>query len=566
MMASCSWPVRSQVLRVVVWLTMLVLLLGIYQSCTSPDSVWLSFSFVGSRPFFLLAPELPSDGQQRPTTDFQTAPSPSSYGREDATRIHPSLNSSVSSETMARTGSTKAEGARSAPTNEVDDRGDSWVGVADPDLKENTALPPSEEIPKGSKDLNSGISEDLDLQNGSTTPFARTRIIKYLEELEKSHPSSKKTELELLAAKLAIQAATVNDADATLYGLLYDNVSAFSLSYKLMEELFRVYVYKDGSNRFVRNGSLTGIYASEGQFIDKIIGSCFEEDDPERAHMFFLPYSVAEMVLSLYVPDSQDMHPLINFVTDYVNNLARTYPFWNRTEGADHFFVACHDWGPATARDQQQLRNNSVKVVCNADMTEEFVVGKDASLPEVYVHNLKPLKVGGPVLSKRAFLAFFAGQMHGHVRPVLIQHWKDKDSSMRIYEEIPRNISRRMNYVQHMKNSKYCICPAGFEVNSPRIVEAIYYDCVPVIIADNFVLPFSDVLNWDAFSLTLPESEIPNLKTHLLNIPEKSYRSMQRRLSKIRQHFLWHQQPVKYDAFHMTLHSVWMSRLNHIHL
>ncbi|KAG6552979.1 hypothetical protein Mapa_005316 [Marchantia paleacea] len=566
MMASCSWPLRSQVLRVVVCLTILVLLLCIYQSCTSPDSVWLSLSFVGSRPFFLLAPELPLDGQQRPKADFQTAPPPSSYVRENANQILPSLNSSVSSETMARTGSTNPEVASSAPTDELNDRGDTWADDADQGFKNNTTVSSSEEIPQSSKDLNGGFSEDLDLQNSSTRPLAQTRIVKYLEELEKSHPTSKKTELELLAAKLAIQAATVKDADATLYGLLYDNVSAFSLSYKLMDELFRVYVYKDASNRFVRNGSLTGIYASEGQFINKIIGSCFEEEDPERAHMFFLPYSVAEMVLNLYVPDSHDMHPLINFVTDYVNNLARTYPFWNRAQGADHFFVACHDWGPATARDQQQLRNNSVKVVCNADMTEEFVLGKDASLPEVYVHNLKPPKVGGPVPSKRAFLAFFAGQMHGHVRPVLIQHWKGKDSSMRIYEEIPRNVSRRMNYVQHMKNSKYCICPAGFEVNSPRIVEAIYYDCVPVIIADNFVLPFSDVLNWNAFSLTLPESEIPNLKTHLLNIPEKSYRSMQRRLSKIRQHFLWHQQPVKYDAFHMTLHSVWMSRLNHIHL
>lgn len=207
-----------------------------------------------------------------------------------------------------------------------------------------------------------------------------------------------------------------------------------------------------------------------------------------------------------------------------------------------------------------------MKVVCNADLNEEYVLGKDASLPEIYLHNYKRAKVGGPGAVRRSILAFFAGQMHGHVRPMLIEHWKDKDPDMKIYEVLPKSIERKMNYVEHMKNSKYCICAAGFEVNSPRIVESIYYDCVPVIIADNFVLPFSDVLNWSTFSVTLPESEIPNLKSILSSISDRQYRAMQKRLSKVRQHFLWNDEPVKYDVFHMIMHSVWMSRLNRLNL
>mgnify|MGYP002775961587 FL=1 len=70
-----------------------------------------------------------------------------------------------------------------------------------------------------------------------------------------------------------------------------------------------------------------------------------------------------------------------------------------------------------------------------------------------------------------------------------------------------------------MTKSKFCLCPAGFEVNSPRLVEAIYYDCIPVIIADGFVLPFSDVLNWDVFSLRVKEKDIPRLKEILENVP-----------------------------------------------
>ncbi|CAM6113527.1 unnamed protein product [Calypogeia fissa] len=375
-------------------------------------------------------------------------------------------------------------------------------------------------------------------------------------------------EQQLHAARQAIDGATLADSDRRLHGVIYNNVSAFSKSYELMEEMFKIYVYKDGEPPLVHVGPSLGIYASEGKFLEQISkGSSFIVEDPELAHMYYLPYSVAQMVLNIYVEGSHSMQPLNDFVKDYVDQVAAKYPFWNRHHGADHFFLACHDWGPATARDHDELRKNAMKVVCNADVSETYVLGKDASLPEIYLHDYKPVKVGGPGAARRKFLAFFAGQkMHGHVRPVLLEHWKDKDPDMKIYEVLPKDVERKMNYVEHMKNSKYCLCAAGFEVNSPRIVESIYYECVPVIIADNFALPFSDVLNWSTFSVTIPESDIPNLKTILLNISDRKYNAMQKRLSKVRRHFIWNDEPVKYDVFHMIMHSVWMSRLNRLDL
>ncbi|KAG0560380.1 hypothetical protein KC19_10G176700 [Ceratodon purpureus] len=374
---------------------------------------------------------------------------------------------------------------------------------------------------------------------------------------------------ELQACKKAINEASRDSADPSLYRGVYKNVASFSKSYELMEKVFKVYIYRDGRPPLVHTGPVLGIYASEGQFIERMKRTGdYQTKDPSKAHMFFLPYSVQHMVEHLYVPNSHTMLPLATFIKDYVDSLSRRYTFWNRTQGADHFFVSCHDWGPATARDHPTLRTNAMKVVCNADLTEEFVLGKDASLPEVYIHKLKPRRpvptLGGPGWDKRPYLAFFAGQMHGRVRPILLDHWKDKDPDMKIYEVLPKEVARITSYIQHMKMSKYCICAAGFEVNSPRIVESIYYDCVPVIIADNFVLPFSEVLNWDAFSVTIPESDIPRLKEILSAISEKSYRSKQVRLRKVRQHFVWHEKPEKYDVFNMIMHSVWTSRLNRL--
>ncbi|KAI9177743.1 hypothetical protein LWI28_018659 [Acer negundo] len=63
-----------------------------------------------------------------------------------------------------------------------------------------------------------------------------------------------------------------------------------------------------------------------------------------------------------------------------------------------------------------------------------------------------------------------------------------------------------------LRKSKFCLCPSRYEVGTPRIVETIYAGCVPVIIKDGYVPPFSEVLNRKIFSVKVGMKEIPNLK------------------------------------------------------
>ncbi|XP_071730813.1 probable glycosyltransferase At5g25310 isoform X2 [Rutidosis leptorrhynchoides] len=356
--------------------------------------------------------------------------------------------------------------------------------------------------------------------------------------------------------------------DPNLYAPLFRNVSVFKRSYELMELILKVYIYEDGKRPIFHTPYLRGIYSSEGWFMKFMESSKqFVTKDPERAHLFYLPYSARQLQRTLYVPDSHNIKPLSFFLRDYVNKLASKYPFWNRTHGSDHFLVACHDWGPYTLKEHKELTNNTIKALCNADTSEGvFIAGKDVSLPETTIGNPKrPLRnMGGRKISQRPILAFFAGEMHGRVRPLLLKHWANKDEKMIISGPMSYKTSQTMSYSLHMKSSKYCICPMGYEVNSPRIVEAIYYECVPVIIADNFVPPLNEVLNWSAFSVIVAENDIPKLKEILLAIPMKRYRTMQYNVKMLQRHFYWNRIPVKYDMFHMILHSIWLSRLNQV--
>ncbi|WCJ25864.1 Exostosin family protein [Euphorbia peplus] len=375
----------------------------------------------------------------------------------------------------------------------------------------------------------------------------------------------------LLYARKEIEHAPIIKDDPYLYAPIFRNLSVFKRSYELMELILKVYIYPDGKKPIFHQPRLQGIYASEGWFMKFIHESReFVTRDPEKAHLYYLPYSAHQLEMALYKPNLHDLRPLSIVLRDYVNMISAKYPFWNRTHGKDHFLVACHDWGPYTLTMHNELAKNTIKALCNADVSEGiFNASNDISLPETTIRTpRRPLRnVGGGIrVSQRPILAFFAGNMHGRVRPNLLKYWKNKDEDMRIYGVLPSRISRNMSYVHHMKSSRFCICPMGYEVNSPRIVESIYYECVPVIIADNFVLPFSDVLDWSAFSIVVAEKDIPKLKEILLAIPLRRYLTMLTNLKMLQKHFLWNPTPLRYDLFHMILHSIWLSKLNQIQI
>nr|XP_043612321.1 probable glycosyltransferase At5g03795 [Erigeron canadensis] len=371
-----------------------------------------------------------------------------------------------------------------------------------------------------------------------------------------------KVDQELLEAKLLIENGPVKGDDHTLYPSVFRNISVFRRSYESMEKTLKVYIYKEGEKPIFHQpeAAMKGIYASEGWFMKQMKASKrFVTIKPKQAHLFYIPYS-SKMLKATLSPNSYNRESVVPYLKKYLDMIAGRYSFWNRTNGADHFLVACHDWA---ADETRQFMSTCIRAICNTDVEKAgFELGKDVSLPETNVrYTQSPLKnIGGKPPSKRKVFAFFAGKMHGYLRPILLRHWENKDPDMKIFRKLPK-VKDDQNYVDYMKSSKFCICAKGSEVNSPRVVEAIFYECVPVIMSDNFVPPFFEVLDWESFAVFIREKDIPDLKHILLSIPNKKYLQMHQRVKEVQQHFLWHVKPVKYDIFHMILHSIWYTRV-----
>ncbi|KAG9459271.1 hypothetical protein H6P81_003779 [Aristolochia fimbriata] len=147
------------------------------------------------------------------------------------------------------------------------------------------------------------------------------------------------------AAMSGNRTSPLSDPDYVPTGPIYHNAHVFHRSFLEMEKVLKIFVYPEGEPPLFHDGPCKSIYSTEGRFIHEMeLGERFRTMDPHQAHLFFLPFSVAMMVSFLYKPNSLDTTQIKRTAVDYVHTVARKYPFWNRTLGADHFMISCHDW------------------------------------------------------------------------------------------------------------------------------------------------------------------------------------------------------------------------------
>lgn len=86
-----------------------------------------------------------------------------------------------------------------------------------------------------------------------------------------------------------------------------------------------------------------------------------------------------------------------------------------------------------------------------------------------------------------------------------------------------------------IEESTFSLCPRGFGATSFRLYEAIQLQSIPIYVWDeDLLLPFSEVLDWNSFSIVLHRSEIPTLSKR---IEQANAIDMAAALEKVVDHF-----------------------------
>lgn len=344
---------------------------------------------------------------------------------------------------------------------------------------------------------------------------------------------------------------------------VFHDKDIFMKNYKQMNKSLKIYIYPHQKSDPFANvllpdtrGSPGGNYASESYFKIALSSSHFITQNPSEADLFFLPFSIASMRHDKRI----GVGGIKNFIKDYISTISHKYPFWNRTGGADHFYVACHSIGSTAMDKAPEVRINAIQVVCSSSyFLQGYTAHKDASIPQIWP------RPGAPPTrhpSKREMLAFYAGAMNSKVREALVKTWMN-DTEIGVH----RN-RLKTPYSDSLLGSKFCIHAKGFEVNTARVGDAIYYGCVPVVLADHYDLPFADILDWSRFSVVISTGDIQFLKRILKRIVDSNeYVKLQKNVLKVQNHFQWHKKPVDFDTFYMVMYELWMRRSSiRIHL
>ncbi|KAI3823391.1 hypothetical protein L1987_04826 [Smallanthus sonchifolius] len=337
--------------------------------------------------------------------------------------------------------------------------------------------------------------------------------------------------------------------------IIFHDQDIFTQDYIRMNKSFKIFMYPHNKNDPFANVLLPvefepeGNYASESFFKKTLNNSHFLTKDPSKADLFYLPFSIARLRHDPRV----GIDGIQDFIKNYIFNVSHYYPYWNRTGGADHFYVSCHSIGRVAINKAEEIKRNAIQVVCSSSYFQSaYVPHKDASLPQIW-----PRVEDDPpniTLTQRKKLAFFAGSINSPVRQKLIETWQN-DTSISVH-------SGHLNtsYEAALQDSKFCLHVKGFEVNTARIGDALYHGCVPVIIANHYDLPFADILNWKSFSIVIATLDIPLLQRILRSLSTDEYASLHKNVLDVRKHFRWHVNPVDYDAFYMVMYELWLRR------
>ena len=154
-----------------------------------------------------------------------------------------------------------------------------------------------------------------------------------------------------------------------------------------MKRKIKVFVYPyDNKDPFVNiykpiDKEPSGNYASEEFFQQALQQSGFITKDASEASFFFMPISITKARIDKRI----DVVGLKDFCGNYVENLRTQWNHWNRSSGADHFYLSCHSIARGAMDNVPYVRENAIQLLCPSSYyLPNYITHKDASVPQVW--------------------------------------------------------------------------------------------------------------------------------------------------------------------------------------
>lgn len=342
---------------------------------------------------------------------------------------------------------------------------------------------------------------------------------------------------------------------------LYHSPHVFSLNYEEMMQKLQISVYSSPSdNKYVEHKHDGGsevnkeLSSTADFFFRSLARSKFLTRDPEQAQLFLLPVSIDALWIEV------GPEKVAAELRRYVQKVRDDHPYWDRSLGADHFYLSCHAYPHVNHRNFLELSKNAIQVACSPlRKNQHFFPHKDIVFPDYRPDNPKGTSDFPPKAAQRTKLAYFSCPPEGD--PTLASSIPEEWTSDPDFLVESDSTADSWSIQNKVAASKFCVIASSHDTSS--IIDYLRLGCVPVFISkfDLHDLAFQDILNWHAFSVVFAgATDISHLKDVLTDIPDTTYRRMQYLGHQAIKHLEWNTPPVAYDAFHLTLYELWVRR------
>lgn len=276
-------------------------------------------------------------------------------------------------------------------------------------------------------------------------------------------------------------------------------------------------------------------------------GSCVTED-PQEADLFFVPWHTwcDRMVYRM----NQTRGEISQVYIELMNRRSELLPHWSRNDGRDHVFLFS-DQGMNFFPEYREYIPHSIFLVTEA-LTPEcgpscFNPWKDIVLPgHTDYFRYRRMRAFNLPSEERSVLFNFHGR-----HPSICHLYKDnvvRGKIMEVFTGKPRvSVGGFVeDYFEIMGKSHFCLIPMGTSSWTNHLYEAFYAGCIPVILSDDFQVPFDELIEWPSLSIKWPMADVSmELYRHLEATPLAEIRSMK---AAVDAHACW------FD-YHQTLES-----------
>eukprot|EP00742_Colponemidia_sp_Colp-10_P012620 GILJ01014203.1.p1 GENE.GILJ01014203.1~~GILJ01014203.1.p1 ORF type:complete len:475 (-),score=38.35 GILJ01014203.1:275-1699(-) len=295
------------------------------------------------------------------------------------------------------------------------------------------------------------------------------------------------------------------------------------------------------------------IFALEIKFPTLLKQSPFYTSNAEEADFFFVPvYSVCHLNLDLPI----QLERSLKFHQELLDTLRRRWPYWNRSMGRDHLFLSSMGLGrklfPLTSGIQ-----NSIFLSTNSDLSSSsFNFWSDVAIPPF----VDPLPASTVPLEDRPYHVSFVGAVKRHQPSYsngVRQYLFDTFAAHPGWKFVERNSNMspdlRVQFVEILQNSVFCLAPEGNYPFTPRLVESIFLGCIPVLLSDSLIHPFADSVQYSTFTVQLSPAVVPVLPVILDGLKDDEIAYKFENLKQVRSRFVYNVPPVQGDAFYQIM-------------